>query len=128
MSGKAAEEELESSVEEEGPIEKLAAAPQITTAAITPKAGELHPQDTKAEYEDATSGLEYAKAHTSNKVLAVIKKPTVLDASGEEMPVTLSVEGNTFKMAISPTEKAVFPATASITVTARLGRREQRHR
>jgi alpha-tubulin suppressor-like RCC1 family protein len=118
---KAAEEELESSVEEEGPVEKLAAAPQLTTSEITPKSGELHPQDTSTQYEDALAGLSYAKAHTSNKLLMVIKKPTVLDASGEEMPVTLSVGGNTFKMTISPIEKAIFPLTAALLVPGNTG-------
>jgi alpha-tubulin suppressor-like RCC1 family protein len=121
VSGNTAEEELESSVAEEGPVEKLAAAPQLTTSEITPKAGELHPQETSAQYEDALAGLSYAKAHTSNKLLMVIKKPTVLDASGEEMPVTLSVAGNTFKMTISPTEKAVFPLTAALVVPGNVG-------
>jgi hypothetical protein len=118
VSGKAAEEELESSTETESPLEKRPAAPQVTTASITPKAGELQPQDTKVEYEDATSGLEYAKAHTANKVLAVIKKPTVLDAAGHEVPVTLSAEGDTLTMAVSPGESAVFPVTASIASVA----------
>ncbi len=121
VSGNAAEEELESSVAEEGPVEKLAAAPQITTSEITPKSGELHPQDTQAWYEYALGGLEYAKAHTANKLLMVIRKPTVVDASGEEMPVTLSVAGNTFKMTISPTEKAAFPLTAALVIPGNTG-------
>jgi Ig domain of plant-specific actin-binding protein len=121
MSGSAAEEELESSVAEEGPVEKLADAPHITTSEITPKPGELHPQDTQTQYEYALGGLEYAKAHTSNKLLMVIRKPTVVDASGEEMPVTLSVAGNTFKMTISPTEKAVFPLTAALVIPGDTG-------
>ncbi len=118
VSGKAAEEELESSAETESPLEERPAAAQVTTASITPKAGELQPQNTKVEYEDATSGLEYAKAHTANKVLAVIKKPTVLDAAGHEVPVTLSAEGDTFTMSVSPSESAVFPVTASIASVA----------
>lgn len=121
VGGHAAEEALESSVEEEGPVEKLAAAPQITTSEITPKSGELHPQDTQAQYEYGLGGISYAEAHTSNKLLMVIRKPTVVDASGEEMPVTLSVEGNTFKMTISPTEKAVFPLTAALVIPGNVG-------
>ncbi len=121
VSGKAAEEELESSVKEEGPLEKLPTAPQVTTASITPKSGELQPQDTKTEYEDATSGLEYAKAHTANKVLAVIKKPTVLDAAGHEVSASLSVAGNTFTMSMSPGESAAFPVTAAIVIPGETG-------
>ena len=68
---------------------------------------------------NATSGLEYAKAHTANKVLAVIKKPTVLDAAGHEVPVTLKAEGDTFTVAVSPGESAVFPVTALIACAPR---------
>ncbi len=121
LSGKAAEEELEGSVKEEGPLEKPPAAPQVTTSAITPKSGELHPQDTKTEYEDATSGLEYAKAHTANKVLAVIKKPTVLDAAGHEVSASLTVAGNTFTMKMSPGESAIFPLTADLLIPGDTG-------
>jgi hypothetical protein len=121
VSGKAAEEELESSVKEEGPLEKLPTAPTMTTDTITPKSGELHPQDTKAEYEDATSGLEYAKTHTANKVLAIIKKPTVLDAAGHEVPASLSIKVNTFTMSMSPGEGTVFPVTAAIVIPGDTG-------
>jgi hypothetical protein len=121
VNGKAAEEELESSVKEEGPLEKLPTASEVTTATVTPKSSELHPQNTKAEYEDATSGIEYAKAHTANKVLAVIKKPTVLDAAGREVPASLSIKGNTFTMSMSPGESAVFPVTAAIIIPGDTG-------
>ncbi len=118
VSGDAAGEELESSVEEESPLEKLPAAPQITTSEITPKSGELHPQDTQTQYEKATGSLSYAEAHTANRLLMVIKKPTVVDAEGNEVTSTLSVAGNTFKITVSPSESAIFPVTASIAVAA----------
>jgi PKD repeat protein len=118
VSGKAAEEELVSSVEAESPLEKRAAAPQVTTAAITPKSGELHPQETQNQYEKAATALEYAKAHTTNKLLMVIKKPTVVDADGDEVPATFGVEGDTFTIHILPSDSAVFPVTASIASSA----------
>ncbi len=111
VDSKAAEEELESSTEESG-ISELPAAPLATTPEITPKSGELHPQETAAEYESATSSLSEAKAHTSSKLLMVIAPPKVMDAAGESVPATLSAEGNTFTIALSLKDKT-FPVTAA---------------
>ena len=121
VSGKAAEEELESSIKEEGSLEKPPAAPALTTSPITPKSGELHPQETEAQYDKAVSELEAAEGHTANRVLMVIKKPVVVDAEGNEVTSSLSVAGNTFKMTISPGESAVFPLTADLLIPGDTG-------
>jgi hypothetical protein len=54
-------------------------------------------------------------------VLAVIKKPTVLDAAGHEVSASLSVAGNTFTMKMSPGESSAFPVTAAIVIPGKAG-------
>ena len=111
VDGKAAEEELESSGEESGSSEPPA-APLATTSEVTPKSGELHPQETESQYESDTGYLADAKEDTANKVLMVIAPPKVMDAEGESVPATLSAAGNTFTMTLSLTGKTP-PLTAA---------------
>jgi alpha-tubulin suppressor-like RCC1 family protein len=118
VGGDAAEEELESSAGEAGGSEAPPAAPQVTTSEITPKSGELHPQETAAQYETATGFLAEAKAHSANRLLMVIEPPKVMDAAGNIVPATLSAAGDTITMTVSPSETTTFPVTAA---TAMLG-------
>ncbi len=116
VNGEAAEKELESSPEESGGSEQPPAAPQTTTPEITPKSGELHPQETKARYERATGFLIEAKAHTANKLLMVIAPPQVMDAAGDSVPATLSAQGDTITMTLSPSESTTYPVTAATSI------------
>jgi PKD repeat protein len=113
----AAEEELENSSEEESPLEELAAAPLASTPEITPQPSELHPQETKAEYEDATSATTVAEADTTGRLLMVIKAPSAMDAAGSTVPAAISILGNKITMTLTPAESTIFPVTAAITAS-----------
>ncbi len=116
VNGEAAEKELESSSEESGGSEQPPTAPQTTTPEITPKSGELHPQETKTRYERATGLITEAKAHTANKLLMVIAPPQVMDAAGDSVPATLSAQGDTITMTLSPSESTTYPVTAATSI------------
>ncbi len=116
--GESAENALESSLEEEGLLEPLPPAPTTSTSEVTPKAGELHPQETEARYDNANSAMTYAQEHTTDTTVMVIKVPTVLDAAGNTVPATLKVEGNSVTATITPSESTKWPATAEIAVIA----------
>jgi hypothetical protein len=116
VDGEAAEKELEGSAEESGGSEEPPAAAQVTTPAITPKSGELHPQETKAGYESASDLLAEAKAHTASKLLMVIAPPQVMDAIGKSVPATLSVAGDTITASLSLGESTSFPVTAAVPI------------
>ncbi len=118
VKGEAAESELERSLEEEGLLESLPAAPKTSTREIAPKAGELHPQETETRYDDAKNAMIYAQEHTADSTVMVIKTPTVLDATGSTVPSTLKVEGNAVIVTITPSESTKWPATAEIAVSA----------
>lgn len=117
-SGEAAGKEFESALEEGSPLEKLPTAPTTTTPETTPKSGELHPQETETQYDDATSTMKAAEEYTADTVVMVIQVPKVLDASGAPVPASLSVEGNTITMTVTRSESTTFPATAEIAVAA----------
>jgi hypothetical protein len=114
----ASDKELEEDVSEESPLERLPAAPATTTAAITPKSGELHPQETKAQYEAATSSLPAAEEQSAGAPLMVITPPSVLDAEGNTVAASLSIDGDTVTMTVSPSEGTSFPVTAQTAVAA----------
>ncbi len=110
----AADEQLEGSVAEEGPLEALAPAPRVSTPPVTPGPDELHPQDTATKYGGATSALAYAEENAGGTVLMVIPKPTVLDAHGDEVPAYLSIDdGDTVSLHVTPEPEAAYPVTAS---------------
>jgi hypothetical protein len=114
-----ADEALGGALEEQtGALEALPEAPTTTTPAVTPKTGELHPQDTTAQYESATGATSYAEAHAEGTLLMVIEVPTVMDAAGSTVPASLSVDGNSLTLKITPAESTTFPATAAFGVTA----------
>lgn len=117
-SGAAAESELESSLEEEGMLEPLPAAPTTTTALVASKSGELHPQETGAEYDSAESAMAYAEEHTAHATVMVIRAPSVLDASGVAVSAALKVEGDAMTMNVSPSESTKYPITAAVSVNA----------
>jgi hypothetical protein len=118
QSSEGAETELESGLSEEGPLEKLSAAPETTTPEVTPRSGELHPQDTKAQYERAANSMSSAETETDDTTIMVIQAPQVIDAEGDSVPATLSVEGNTVTMAITPSDTTKWPATAELSLGA----------
>jgi alpha-tubulin suppressor-like RCC1 family protein len=116
--GEAAENALEQGVPGEGTLEKLAAAPTASTPIVEPKAGELHPQETKAQYEAAKSTVAAAEEHTDGTTLMVVEAPKVLDAKGNTVTSSLAEEGDAITMTVSPTGGTVFPATAEVNVSA----------
>jgi alpha-tubulin suppressor-like RCC1 family protein len=59
-----------------------------------------------------------AEAQAEGALLMVIQTPTVMDASGNTVPASLSVDGNTVTMTITPAESTTFPATAAVAVAA----------
>ncbi len=113
-----AEDELESALSEEGMLEPLPSVPTTTTASISPKSGELHPQETETEYDKANSALSYAEEHTAYTTVMVIRAPTVLDASGTTVSAALKVDGNAVTMAVSPSESTKYPVTAALAINA----------
>lgn len=117
----AAEEELESSTGEESPLESLPASPHINTSAITPKAGELHPQETTQRNEKDTTALSAAETESTNKVLMVIELPTVMDAAEHTLEAVFSVSGSVVTMTISPGVGATYPVTAEAAVASPVG-------
>ena len=117
-SGEAAEGALEEGISGEGTFEKLAAAPIASTPVVEPKAGELHPQETKAQYENAKSTVASAEEHTYGTTLMVIEPPKVVDAEGHTVSSSLSVENDTVTMTVSPSGGTKFPVTAETNVAA----------
>ena len=89
-SGEVAEDELEEELSEESPLEKLPAAPETSTPEITPKSGELHPQETTVQYANDTSSLASAEEQTGGATLMVIQAPTVMDSKGNSVSASLS--------------------------------------
>jgi hypothetical protein len=114
----AAGEELGSSLEEAGHFEALPEAPKTTTPETTPKPGELHPQETRPQYESAAAALSTAEEQAEGTVLMVIQAPQAIDAAGDTVPASLSIEGNTITMTLTPSEHTTFPATAALAVAA----------
>lgn len=117
-SGEGAEGALEEGISGEDTLEKLSAAPTASTPAAEPKSGELHPQETKALYESATSTVASAEEHVTGTTLMVIEPPKVIDAKGNTVSSSLSVEGDTFTMTISTGGGTTFPATADLNIAA----------
>jgi alpha-tubulin suppressor-like RCC1 family protein len=117
-SSEAAEKALEEGLSEESPLEKLPAAPTATTPRIEPKSGELHPQETKALYESSTDALTYAEEHTTSTTLMIIQAPTVMDAKGNTVTSSLSIENDTVTLTISPGGGTSYPVTAETNITA----------
>jgi Ig domain of plant-specific actin-binding protein/Bacterial Ig-like domain len=112
LDAEAAEQEHEKYVPPHGKHEELPSAPQLSTPEVTPKAGELEPQNTEAEYESSSSTIASAETEAEGKVLAVITPPVVMDANGNSVPASLSIEGETVTLAVAPAADAAFPVTA----------------
>ena len=117
-SGEAAEGALEEGVSGEGTLEKLSAAPTASTPAVEPKSGELYPQETKALYESAKSSMTSAEEHVTGTTLMVIEPPKVMDAKGNTVSSSLSVENDTITVTISPSGGTTFPVTAETNIAA----------
>jgi hypothetical protein len=117
-SSEAAEGALEEGISGEGTFEKLSAAPTASTSAVEPKSGELHPQETKALYESAKSTIVSAEEHTYGTTLLVIEPPKVMDAEGNTVSSSLSIESDTVTMTLSPSGGTKFPVTAETNIVA----------
>ena len=118
VGGEVAEKELESSFEGESPLEKLPAAPHVTTPAVGLEAGELHPQDTAKQYEHGTSAVEASETLTGGRTLMVIEAPRVIDAAGATISASLGAEGDTVTLSIFTGSGTAYPVTAQTAVAA----------
>ncbi len=116
-SAEAAAEALQNATPEESKLSKLANSKTSSTGESKPKSGELQPQETKAQYEAAVTATSYAESHTENTTLMALPVPTVVDAEDHTVPATLSVEGNTIKLSITP-GSAKYPVTAALSADA----------
>jgi alpha-tubulin suppressor-like RCC1 family protein len=112
--GGAAEGALEEGVSEASGLEHLPAAPTASTLEVAPKSGELHPQETKVQYERATGALASAEEHVTGSLLMVVEPPDVLDAVGHSVTSSLHVVGDTVTLDMSPTEGTEYPVTAEV--------------
>jgi hypothetical protein len=117
-SGEAAENTLEEEISGESALEKLAAAPTASTPSVEPKSGELHPQETKAQYETAKSTVTYSEEHAGATTLMVIESPKAMDAKGSTVSSSLSFEEETVTVTISPSGGTTFPVTAETNIAA----------
>lgn len=97
---------------------RIPAAPTATTPEVSPKAGELHPQDTEAQYEAASHAISYSEASAEGTVRMVVEAPTVMDAAGETIAASLTVDGSSLKLTISPSGTTSYPATAALSLAA----------
>jgi hypothetical protein len=112
------EEELNGSLAEEGGLSPLPDSPTVSVAESTPKEHELHPQDTQEHYERDKSAMGYAEERTNDAALMVVEPPTVLDASGNPVPASLTVEGDTITLTVSPESEVAYPITAELASAA----------
>jgi alpha-tubulin suppressor-like RCC1 family protein len=117
-SGEAAETTLEEGVSGESTLEKLSAAPTTSTPVVEPKSGELHPQETKVQYETAKSTIASAEEHAVGTTLMVIEPPKVMDAKGNTVSSSLAEQGDTITGTISPTGGTTWPVTAEFNIAA----------
>jgi sugar lactone lactonase YvrE len=108
--------------EESSLIEPLPASPQYATAPFEPRAGEMLPDDTQATYETDTNELTMAQGEAGGTTLMVIDPPKALDSAGNEVPASLSVEGSTITMTLSPTAHTTYPVTAATHVASHGGK------
>ncbi len=113
----AAAEAFQKANPEESKIGKLPSSSTSTTGETKPKSGELQPQETKAQYEAATTATAYAESHTENTTLMTLPVPSVVDAEDHTLPASLSVEGNTIKLSITP-GSVKYPITAEVSADA----------
>lgn len=111
-------EHREAEPETEARVEPPPPAPTSSTQAAEVPPGQLEPQNTQAQYEDATAAMRSAETATGDLVLMVIKPPDVLDAHGHAVSASLSVIANTITLTVKPTEAIIFPILAELTVAA----------
>jgi hypothetical protein len=116
-SAEAAAEALQKATPEESKLSKLPNSSTASTGETKPKSGELQPQETKAQYEAAVAATSYAESHTEDTTLMTLPAPTVVDAEDHTVPATLSAEGNTIKLSITP-GSAKYPITAALSADA----------
>ncbi|HUA74052.1 MAG TPA: LamG-like jellyroll fold domain-containing protein [Solirubrobacteraceae bacterium] len=108
--------------EEEEPTlsEPLPPSPQVTVVTGEGAPGELEPQNTQAGYEHAQEVFVEAEADELEPVM-VLDARRVRDASGDPVPVLLSIEGETVTMTVSPSAEAVYPLTAELAASGSSG-------
>jgi streptogramin lyase len=112
------EPEPEEPLEETAPRESLPTAPTLATQPGESAAGQPQPQQTAAQYEVDQRALAAAETQTDGDTLMVIESPTAIDASGARVPASLTANGDTITLHISPGQSTTFPVTVDPTVTA----------
>ncbi len=101
----------------EGPLGNSLEAPSAT-ASSQAVPGKLRPQETQAQYAAAASSMAAAEQQTGGTALMVVEPPTVADARGNSVPVSLSVVGRTITVSVLPAPTTVFPVMVAATVAA----------
>ncbi|HTZ62758.1 MAG TPA: hypothetical protein VMB51_01495 [Solirubrobacteraceae bacterium] len=112
------EAEDKGETETETPLEPLPEAPTSSAPEAEPTPGQPQPQNTQERYEAAQSAMSEAEGQTKGQALMVIQAPKVTDASGNEVPATLSVSGDTITLAVKPSAGATFPLIPAMSVAA----------
>jgi Concanavalin A-like lectin/glucanases superfamily len=115
---KSEEVEDKGETEVEVPLESLPAAPTSSPPTAEGNPAEPQPQDTQAEYEMAGSAMAAAESQTDGQALMVIQAPTVVDAAGDSVPVSLRVLGDTITMTVNPGSGVTYPVIAELNVAA----------
>lgn len=102
-------EETEAEEPEEEALESLPSAPLQSTSEAEPASGLPQPQQTKTEYEAATTAMTAAESAYSGNTLMVMEPSTVKGAHGENIPASLSVSGNTITLKLTPSPATAYP-------------------
>ncbi|HTW42954.1 MAG TPA: LamG-like jellyroll fold domain-containing protein [Solirubrobacteraceae bacterium] len=111
-------EQEEREPETEEPLEQLPPAPTSSTPPAEAPPGELTPQNTREQYEAATSAMAVAENAAAGTVLMVIEPPLAVDAAGHSVPASLTVAGDIVKLHLHPSNTTRFPVLAALTVAA----------
>ncbi len=111
-------EQEEAESETEAPNESPPSAPTSSTTPAEVPPGELEPQNTRTQYESATSAMTAAEAQFGTAALMIIESPQVVDAHGHTVPASLSVYENTITMTIKPDETTTYPLLVDMSVAA----------
>jgi hypothetical protein len=101
----------------EGPLGDALEAP--TSAALGQAIpGEPRPRETRALYAAAAGPVAAAEQQTGGAALMVVELPTATDASGNDVPASLSFAGSTITVSVSPAPTTAFPIEVAATVAA----------
>ncbi len=111
-------EQEEAESETEAPGESFPSAPTSSTTPAAVPPGELEPQNTRVQYESASSAMITGEAEFGKAALMTIESPQVIDAHGHTVPASLSVHEDTITLTIEPDETTTYPLLVDMSVVA----------